>query len=85
MNKWVRFSEIGRHINHSCDPNCGIGFDGANWSYVAFKEIKEGDELTYDYGMANYTVEHFPSCRCMSPNCRKDIKGFLNLPEEKKK
>jgi SET domain-containing protein len=43
MDKWVLFTKKGRSINHSCDPNCGIGFDGVNWSYKAFKDIKEGD------------------------------------------
>lgn len=43
MEKWVLFSLLGRSINHSCDPNCGIGFDGANWVYKAYKDINEGD------------------------------------------
>lgn len=84
MEKWVLFSLLGRSINHSCDPNCGIGFDGANWVYKAYKDINEGDELTYDYAMANYKVDNFPNCLCSSKNCRRQIKGFRNLPYEKK-
>lgn len=54
------FTKLGRSMNHSCDPNCGVGFDGTNWLYKAFKDIKAGDELLYDYAMANYKVENFP-------------------------
>ncbi len=84
MNKWVLFTETGRSINHSCNPNCGIGFDGSNWLYTAFRDINVGDELTYDYGMANYVVENLPNCLCGSSICRREIQGFRNLPKEKK-
>ena len=60
MDKWHTFTLLGRSINHSCDPNVGIAFDGENWLYVAFKDIREGDELAYDYAMANYVIENMP-------------------------
>jgi SET domain-containing protein len=80
MNKWVMFTKMGRSMNHSCDPNCWLGFDGTNWFFGAFKDIKEGDELNFDYAMGNYTVDHFPECLCGSPQCRKVINGYKNLP-----
>lgn len=80
MDKWGLFTLIGRTVNHSCDPNCGVGYDGANWTFIAFKDIKEGDELTYDYSMSNFIIDNFPSCLCGSPKCRREIKGFRNLP-----
>lgn len=70
MEKWITFSKMGRSMNHSCDPNCGVGFNGKNWVYKAFKDIKAGEELTYDYAMANYKVENFPKCLCESSKCR---------------
>ena len=84
MGKFHTFTLLGRSINHSCDPNVGIGFDGKNWLYIAFKNIKEGEELFYDYGMANYVVENMGECLCGSETCRKDVKGFQNLPAERK-
>ena len=58
-----------RLINHSCDPNCevdGIGFK--LWIY-AIKDIKKGEELSYDYGFSyDENYKNFP-CRCKSKNC----------------
>ena len=80
VNKFVLNDELLTKINHSCDPNCGIRInkDGAR-EYVAFRDIEAGEELTFDYAMGNYTVDHFPSkCCCGS------IKGWINLPDERK-
>ena len=57
-----------RFINHSCEPNCEIKImDGHIWVY-ALRDIKDGEELSYDYG---YDVELFKKhpCKCGSPNC----------------
>jgi SET domain-containing protein len=80
MDKWVLFTKFGRSINHSCEPNCGVGFNGTHWYYKAFRDIKKGEELLYDYAMANYKVENFPRCLCGSARCRNDIKGYRTLP-----
>ena len=60
---------IARLINHSCDPNCevdGIGFK--LWIY-AIRDIKKGEELSYDYGFSyDEDYKNFP-CRCQSKNC----------------
>ena len=82
-----------RYMNHSCDGNCeAINYDGEIW-IVARKEIKEGEELTYDYG---YDMEHFLDhpCECGSDNCigfivreeqRKKVKKLLRGKKKKKK
>jgi SET domain-containing protein len=80
-----------RLINHSCDGNCeAINVDGEIWIFSK-KKIKEGQELTYDYG---YDMEHFLDhpCRCGTKNCvgyivREDqrIKVRLLLKKRKKK
>ncbi|KAJ7628501.1 hypothetical protein FB45DRAFT_748637, partial [Roridomyces roridus] len=67
---------LGRLINHSCDPNCTakiITINGEKKIVIyAKQEIELGDEITYDY--------HFPfeqdkiPCLCGSVKCR----GFLN-------
>ena len=57
-----------RYMNHSCDGNCeAINSDGEIW-IVAIQDIKQGDELVYDYG---YDMEHFLDhpCLCGSRNC----------------
>lgn len=67
---------LGRLINHSCDPNCTakiITISGEKKIVIyAKQDIELGDEITYDY--------HFPieqdkiPCLCGSVKCR----GYLN-------
>jgi hypothetical protein len=56
-------------INHTCDPNVGVGND-----MVAMRDIEANEELTYDYVMTDsgdYDVE----CTCGSKYCRGRRKG----------
>ena len=73
-------------VNHSCDPNCGIKLNetGAQ-DYVAMKDIPSGEEITFDYAMQNYKIDHFPvSCQCGSSDCRGSIGGWVDLPQDKR-
>ncbi|MBT3406256.1 SET domain-containing protein-lysine N-methyltransferase [Candidatus Woesearchaeota archaeon] len=57
-----------RYINHSCEPNCEpINIRGHIW-IVATKNIKKGEELSYDYGYCLDDYHEHP-CRCGSTNC----------------
>ncbi|MDB4992424.1 MAG: hypothetical protein JWL75_669 [Parcubacteria group bacterium] len=53
------------YINHSCKPNAEAVIHKARVFIFATKNIKEGDEITYDYGK-EYTKEHCTPCRCAS-------------------
>lgn len=69
-----------RYINHSCDGNCeAINYEGAIW-ITARKDIKAGEELTYDYG---YDMEHFLDhpCRCGADNCI----GYIVREDQRRK
>jgi len=58
-----------RLINHSCDPNCEVYGTGLKVWVYAIKNIKKGEELTYDYGFGfDEDYKDFP-CRCGSKNC----------------
>jgi uncharacterized protein len=47
--------------------------------------ITAGQEITFDYAMRNYSVEHFAAhCQCASPRCRDRITGWKDLPAERK-
>jgi uncharacterized protein len=86
LNRFVFHNEIIRMVNHSCAPNCGIKVNstGAH-DYVAKKDIAEGEEITFDYAMRNYTVQHFPpQCHCGSKQCRGKITGWKDLSVDKK-
>ena len=57
-----------RFINHSCAPNCqALQEDEYIWIY-ALREIKAGEELTFNYGYDLQDYEDHP-CRCGAPEC----------------
>jgi uncharacterized protein len=55
-----------KYINHSCDPNCeAVNYDDEEVWIVALRDIKKGEELSYDYGAGDDE-----ECRCGAPNCK---------------
>lgn len=59
------------YFNHSCEPN--LGFRG-QIALVAMRDIMAGEELTFDYAMAE-TYDQEWTCNCGSRLCRQDILG----------
>jgi SET domain-containing protein len=57
---------IARYINHSCAPNCWVEVKGDTIWIRASRNIKAGEELTYDYATDGAKI--IP-CRCR-PGCR---------------
>lgn len=58
-----------RFINHSCDPNCEAYQDEEDRIFItAERDIKKGQELTYNYG---FDLEHWDDhpCLCGSETC----------------
>jgi SET domain-containing protein len=88
-----RKGNIARWINHSCAPNCAAfvieseSGDPRKDKVVieAKRNIKAGEELTYDYGIV-LEVPHTPrlkkkwACLCGSPKCT----GTLLKPKRQK-
>lgn len=70
---WSRDANVGgnvaRFINHSCVPNCYSAVDGKTIWIRAAKNIKQGDELTYDY---NTEGDKTIRCRCR-PGCKTSL------------
>jgi|TARA_B100000678_G_scaffold21501_1_gene16498 SET domain-containing protein len=67
--RWVIDANVGgnlaRFINHACRPNCYSNIvDGEIW-IIAGKNVKAGDELTYDY---HTDGDKEIGCRCR-PGC----------------
>jgi SET domain-containing protein len=69
---WSRDAAVGgniaRFVNHSCTPNCWIEVDGKTrtiWIRAA-KQIRKGQELTYDY---NTEGDKVIPCQCR-PGCK---------------
>ena len=79
-----------RLINHSCDPNCEVDGEGLKLWISAIKDIKKGDELSYDYGFSfDQDYKQFP-CKCASKNCcgyivREGSRWRINKRFKKKK
>ncbi|MDQ5952866.1 MAG: uncharacterized protein QG551_94 [Patescibacteria group bacterium] len=56
-----------RYINHSCRPNCEVEIDKNDKILIqAIKNIKEGEEITYDYGKEYFNEFIKPiGCKCV--------------------
>ncbi len=71
-----------RWINHSCKPNCEADEEDGRVFIKALRNIKEGEELSYDYGLIideKYTKKlkaEYP-CWCGAKKCR----GTLLAPK----
>ena len=76
----------GMLINHSCDPNVrDDSHDAAKGEAYAARDIKRGEELSYDYTYQYY--DHgpfFEKCLCGAANCRGSMMGFKELSDEDK-
>lgn len=57
-----------KFINHSCEPNCYSDVKKGHIYIYAQRDIKKGEELTYDYGFARPGWQDHP-CLCGSKNC----------------
>ena len=69
--RWVRDAKRGgnvaRFINHACKPNCYVHIVGRDIWIRAARNIRAGEELTYDYSASGDSV--IP-CKCR-PDCTK--------------
>ena len=73
------------YINHSCSPNTKIDFNGMN--FVAFRNIKKGEEIAYNYLTTEYDLAESGcdfKCKCGSKKCLGAIKGFKYLAKAQK-
>ena len=58
---------IARYMNHSCRPNAESDVKGHKVIITAIKNIKPGDEITYNYGRNYFNAFIKPhGCRCMA-------------------
>ena len=57
-----------RFINHTCAPNCEAQDDGGRIWIVALRDVRAGEELSFNYG---YDLEEYLEnpCLCGVPDC----------------
>lgn len=73
---------IAALINHSCDGNCETDeIRGRVW-IIAARNIRAGEELTYDYSL--YDGDGDSPCRCRARNCRGSLYSEEELAKRKK-
>ncbi|HUO44635.1 MAG TPA: SET domain-containing protein-lysine N-methyltransferase [Burkholderiales bacterium] len=70
-----REGNSARWINHSCDPNCEPEEENGRMFIDARRDIRPGEELTYDYQLfveERYTpaLKRLYACSCGSRKCR---------------
>jgi histone-lysine N-methyltransferase SETD2 len=73
---------IARYINHSCEPNCVVH----RWKVrgiiracvFALRDIREGEELSFDYQWDRKRGRAVTKCYCGSEKCR----GTLEIPKD---
>jgi len=65
-------SNKARYINHSCAPNCEIDIRNKRVYVFAKRNIKTGEELTYDYDTEYFDMYIKPKgCRCTKCESKK--------------
>lgn len=76
----TRHGSSARYINHSCGPNCEAIDEEGRIYIEAIRDIKPGEELTYDYNLI-LEERHTPAlkrahpCYCGSRRCRGTLLG----------
>ena len=88
-----------KRTNHSCNPNAKfvyeprlkedeiMDFDKDHkifWHLVATRDIKEGEDITFDYTTTEYEMAGVFNCLCGMENCLGEVKGFKFLSAEEK-
>jgi len=69
-----------RLINHSCEPNCEAWIEEDQIFIYSIRDIKQGEELTFDYGFDIECYEDHP-CRCGKASCIGYIVSQEQWPE----
>jgi uncharacterized protein len=88
-SRFIVLNHVSRAFNHSCEPNAGLRKIN---ELFALKNIKSGEEITYNYSTTVGPNIEFAEaneikpgswsmlCKCGSKNCRKVLGNILTLP-----
>src|SRR3989338_3663068 len=76
-NEWIDPTNYGLYLNNSCNPNSAIK---GRVVVIAIRNIKKGEEITFDYSLKEADIFWHIKCHCGSRNCRKTIKSIQFLP-----
>jgi uncharacterized protein len=73
-----------RFVNHACEPNCESVIERSRVFIDALRNIRAGEELTYDYQIRRERddppdIDAMFACRCGAARCR----GSMLWPERR--
>ena len=76
----TRRGNSGRWVNHSCAPNCQVEEEGTKIFIDACRDIRPGEELTYDYNLQlgephTRAAQRAHACFCGTRRCRGTMLG----------
>jgi hypothetical protein len=69
-------------FNHSCEPSGGWQLTERGARFVAIRDLRAGEEITYDYSCHLLSPDERMSCGCRKPSCRGVVGSFWTLPPE---
>lgn len=72
-------------INHSCNPNGGLTCRDGKVFYIAIRDIKQGEELSFDYSTTMDEDCWEMDCLCGDAACRGKVRDFKHLPADLRK
>ncbi len=72
-------------INHSCNPNGGLTCRDGRVLYIAIRDIRKGEELSFDYSTTMDEDCWEMKCLCGDAACRGTVQDFKHLPGDIKK
>ncbi len=75
---YIDLDEFSRSFNHSCDPNTGIR---KRSELFALRDIRQGEEITYDYSATIAPTVWQMECHCGAKNCRKTLGDVRSIPK----
>jgi hypothetical protein len=70
-------------LNHACAPNARV--DTGARRLVALRDIRRGDEVTFDYLTTEWEMAEPFECGCGAEHCRGGIAGFSRLAKEQQR
>lgn len=73
-----------RYINHSCEPNCESDIIKGRVYIIAIRDIKKGEEISYNYNYSWEDYEDHP-CYCGTKDCVGYILAEEYWPKLKRK
>lgn len=76
------YGALDDFTNHSCEPNCGLVVYPSGFFMKALRDIRAGEELTYDYSTHQENSAEAMLCRCGTRYCRSLIRSFSTLPAD---